>query len=306
VQFDYHERFAQIGKLALLGQGIEPGMVDYFARYAADHFFDEVQEMGVRDGATLDLPGHKGMAFVFDPWSTMDECTEPALVWEAGKGYYEVEPFSEIEEFLFPGGIGVQELGHVQHDEVIHIARNAHLLKGVRKATFKYGVGQEFINAIEVLRSLNLTKKDTVTFKGAEIAPRDFVAAVCPDPAQLCRDLVGRTCSGLWVKGTRDGLERELYFYQVADAQEVLERFGTQVITCQTAFTAVITLELLGGGKLAGYRGNPESGVRSPEEFCADPYIALMARYEFPGGVMEMDSEFKIAMERGAMMAPLR
>ena len=30
----------------------------------------------------------------------------------------QVEPFSELEEFLFPGGIGVQELGHVEHDEV--------------------------------------------------------------------------------------------------------------------------------------------------------------------------------------------
>jgi len=60
VQFDYHERFAQIGKLALLGQGIEPGMVDYFARYAADHFFDEIDEIGVRDGANLEIPGFRG------------------------------------------------------------------------------------------------------------------------------------------------------------------------------------------------------------------------------------------------------
>jgi saccharopine dehydrogenase (NAD+, L-lysine-forming) len=306
VQFDYHDQFVEIGKLALLGHGIEPGMVDYFARYAADHYFDEVEEMGVRDGCTLELPGHKGMAFVFDPWSTMDECTEPAIVWEADKGFTEVEPFSDLETFTFPRGIGPQQLGNVQHDEVIHIARNAHLLKGVKKASFKYGVGAEFIDAIEVLKSLNLTTMDTVTFKGKEIAPRDFVAAVAPDPAELCKGLVGLTSSGLWVKGKKDGLEREVYLYQVADAAETMAKWGTQVITCQTAFTAVITLELLDTGNLAGYEGNPESGVRSPEEFHAEPYIALMATYEFPGGLMEMDSEYKRAQEHAALTMPLK
>ncbi len=78
------------------------------------------------------------------------------------------------------------------------------------------------------------------------------------------------------------------------------------MVTAQTAFTPVIALELLATGKLAGYRGNPESGVRSPEEFCADPYVALMADYEFPGGVMEMDSEYKRALEYGTLTAPLR
>ena len=85
----------------------------------------------------------------------------------------------------------------------------------------------------------------------------------------------------------------------------MLGRLGTQVITAQTAFTAVITMEMLATGKLAGYRGNPESGVRSPEEFCADPYVALMADYEFPGGLMEMESEYKRAADGAALTAPL-
>jgi len=136
------------------------------------------------------------------------------------------------------------------------------------------------------------------------VAPRDLVAAASPDPAEIGKRFVGKTAAGMWVKGRRDGLERELYLYQVADNQECLETFGTQAVVCQTAFTAVITLELLATGKLAGHRGNPETGVRSPEEFCADPYVALMAVYGFPGGIMEMDSEYKKSGERAGLEAP--
>jgi len=308
-QFDYHERFEKAGRLALMGMGVEPGMADYFARYSADHFFDEVEEMGVRDGSNLAIPGFKGIAFGFSAWSTIDELTCPAIVWEAGKGIYEVEPFSEKEPFFLPGGIGTVDVGHVAHDEVVHIGRSAGLLKGVRKATFKYGLGDEFEAAMEVLKSLNLHGVEPVEVAAADgrhvmVAPRDLVAAASPDPAEIGKRFVGKTAAGMWVKGRRDGLERELYLYQVADNQECLETFGTQAVVCQTAFTAVITLELLATGKLAGHRGNPEAGVRSPEEFCADPYVALMADYGFPGGVMEMDAEYKRAAERASLEAP--
>ncbi len=305
-QFTLHDDFVGIGKLALMGQGIEPGMADYYARYAADHFFDEIDEIGIRDGATLEIPGHTGMAFVFSIWVTLEECTNPAVVWEADRGFYTVAPFSEPETFYLPGGIGYQEMGHIEHDEVVHIGRNAHLLKNVKRASFKYAVGKEFEDAIAVLKSLNLHSKEAVDFRGTKIAPRDFVAAVAPDPSELCKGLVGITSSGTWVKGKKDGMEREVYLYQLADAEEVLGRLGTQIITAQTAFTCVITLEMLATGKLAGYRDNPESGVRSPEEFCADPYVGLMSAYEFPGGLMEMESEYKRTHDGETLTAPLR
>jgi len=309
-QFDYQERFESIGRFALLGQGVEPGMADYFARYAADHFFDEVEEMGVRDGSNLAIPGFEGIAFGFSVWSTIDELTCPAIVWEAGKGIFEVEPFSDREPFSFPEGIGTLTVSNVAHDEVVHISRNDRLLKGVRRATFKYGLGDEFEAAMGVLKSLGLHQVEPVEVAAVDgrhvmVAPRDLVAAACPDPAEIGKRFVGRTAAGLWVKGRRGGLEREIYLHQVADNQECVEEFGTQAVVCQTAFTAVITLELLATGKLAGYRGNPDTGVRSPEEFCADPYVALMADYGFPGGVVEMDSAYRRAQERGTLEGPV-
>ena len=281
-QFDYHDRFVAAGKLGLTGNGVEPGMADYFARYAADHFFDEIDEIGVRDGANLEIPGFKGMAFGFSVWATIDECTSDAIVWEAGKGWYTVDAFSEMEPFFLPDGIGVQNVGHVAHDEVVHIGRCAHLLKGVKKATFKYALGDEFMHGVDVLKSLNLHSDEPVRVKGAEVAPIDLVVAAAPDPAETGKAFVGKTSAGTWVKGRRDGLEREIYLYQVADNQETMATYGTQAVVCQTAFTPPIVLELLATGKLAGYRGNPESGMRSPEEFCADPYVMLMADVRVP------------------------
>ena len=155
-QFDYHDRFVAAGKLGLTGNGVEPGMADYYARYAADHFFDEIDEIGIRDGANLEIPGFKGMAFGFSVWATIDECTSDGIVWEADKGWYSVDAFSDMEPFFLPDGIGVQQVGHVAHDEVVHIGRCAHLLKGVKKATFKYGLGDEFMHGVDVLKSLNL------------------------------------------------------------------------------------------------------------------------------------------------------
>ena len=57
------EQFAQspasgrrAGRLALVGIGVEPGLSDVFARYAADHLFCEIDELGIRDGANLVVP----------------------------------------------------------------------------------------------------------------------------------------------------------------------------------------------------------------------------------------------------------
>ena len=151
-----HDEFVKIGKLGLMGFGVEPGMADWYCRHAADHFFDEIDEIGVRDGANLEIPGFKGISFGFSIWMTIEECTNPAVVWERDRGFYTVPPLSDPEPFYLPEGIGWVECAHVEHEEVIHIGYFEKLLKGVKKATFKYALGDEFIQAMEVLTSVNL------------------------------------------------------------------------------------------------------------------------------------------------------
>ena len=297
--------FEKIGKLGLMGIGVEPGMADWYCRYAADHFFDEIDEIGVRDGANLEIPGFKGISFGFSIWMTIEECTNPAVVWERERGFYTVPPLSDPEPFYLPEGIGWVEVAHVEHEEVIAIGRTHELLKGVKKATFKYALGDEFIQAMLVFTSVNMHRSDKIRVGGVEVAPRDVIEAAAPDPNEIGKKYVGQTCAGTWVKGRKDGLERQVYLYQVADNQECVDLYGTQGVVAQTAFTGNCAIELLALGKLAGHRGNPEAGVRVPQEFSADDFVPLMAEYGFPAGVLEMDSAYKRAQDHRAALAPL-
>lgn len=297
--------FQKIGKYALAGFGVEPGMADYFARYGADHFFDEVEEIGVRDGSNLDIPGWKGIAFGFSIWTTIEECTNPAIIWENGE-FRTIEPFAELEPFWLPEGIGTVEVGHVEHEEVLQIAHNADRLKGVKRATFKYALGDEFMQAIEVFKSINMDKTKKIKVGGVEVAPRDVLAAAAPDPNEIGKMYVGKTAAGTWLRGKKDGMTREVYLYQVADNQECVEKYDNQVVQAQTAFTPVITLELLAAGKLGSHPGDPQAGVCNPEAFCADDYVSLLEDYEFPAGLLEMPSEYKSRSDIDALVAPIK
>ena len=171
--------FKAIGKYALAGFGVEPGMADYFARYAADHLFDEIDYIGIRDGSNLEIPGAKGISFGFSVWTTIEECNNPAIVYENGE-VHTIEPFAELEKFRLPEGIGEVEVGHVEHEEVIQIAHNADRLKGVKKATFKYALGDEFMQAMDVFRSINIDKAEKIKVGDVMVAPRDVIAAAAP------------------------------------------------------------------------------------------------------------------------------
>ena len=295
--------FVKIGKLGLMGFGVEPGMADWYCRYAADHYFDEIDEIGVRDGANLEIPGFQGISFGFSIWMTIEECTNPAVVWERERGFYTVPPLSDPEPFYLPEGIGWVDCAHVEHEEVVHVGWSEKLLKGVKKATFKYALGDELIAAMEVLKSINLHSLQPITVKGAQVRPRDVVEAAAPDPNEIGKRYVGQTCGGTWVKGRKDGAERQVYLYQVADNQESVALYGTQGVVAQTAFPGVIALELLATGRLQGYKGNPEAGVYPAQAFTCDDFVELQKEYGFPGGALEMDSEYKRAGDHAGFVA---
>lgn len=276
-QFARHEQWSRKSLLALVGMGVEPGMSDVFSRYACDHLFDQIDEIGVRDGANLEVRGYE-FAPNFSIWTTIEECLNPPLIWEADKGWYTTEPFSEPEIFDFPEGIGPIECVNVEHEEVILIPRRI----SCQRVTFKYGLGDKFINILKTLQTLGLDKKEPINVKGMMIAPRDVVAASLPDPAHLGDRMFGKTCAGIWVKGVNNGEPREVYIYQVADNEECMKMFKVQAVVAQTAFNVVIAWDLLNSGTWRG------TGVQGPEYFDALPFMDKMADYGFPYKIREM------------------
>ncbi|MFJ9317176.1 saccharopine dehydrogenase family protein [Pimelobacter simplex] len=283
-QFAAAGAWESAGRLALVGMGVEPGLSDVFARYAADHLFSEIDELGTRDGANLvvtDDDGNEIFAPSFSMWTTIEECLNPPVIWEKERGWFTTPPFSEPEVFDFPEGIGPVECVNVEHEEVLLMPRWV----DCRRATFKYGLGEEFITILKVLHTLGLDRTEKVRVKGVEVSPRDVVAAVLPDPATVGPRMTGKTCAGLWVTGTgKDGAPRSTYLYHVVDNAWSMAEYGHQCVVWQTAVNPVIALELLATGAWKG------AGVLGPEAFDAVPFLDLLTAYGSPWGQREQEA----------------
>jgi len=271
-QFAMAGQWEQAGKLALAGMGVEPGLSDVFARYAADELFGDVTEVGVRDGASLIVGGYD-FAPTFSIWTTIEECLNPPVIWESRRGWFTTPPFSEPETFTFPEGIGPIECVNVEHEEVLLVPR---WVKAGR-VTFKYGLGDEFIEVLQTLHKIGLDATEPVRVDGLSVSPRDVVAACLPDPATLGDKMSGLTCAGTWVAGTgKDGRPREVYLYNVADNEQTMAEYGSQAVVWQTAVNPVVALELIDSGTWSG------AGVLGPEALPARPFLDLLDEYGAP------------------------
>ena len=276
-QFAMDDAWKGRGKLALVGMGMDPGLTDVFAAHAARHAFDEVHEVHVRDGGDLEIPGY-AFAPVFSIWTTIEECLNPPIVWENGD-WHTTEPFSAPESFPFPEGIGPVECVNVEHEEVLLIPRWVES----GKVTFKYALGADFIDKLRTIHALGMDRTDAVRVKGVEVAPRDVLAAITPDPISLGDKFRGRAVVGTWVLGLKDGKPRETFAYQMADAEEIWATFGLQIVGWQTGFNPTIAMELLATGAWSG------AGVLGPESFDPDPYLALLDLHGIHHATIDME-----------------
>ena len=276
-QFAAAADWESAGRLALVGVGVEPGLSDVFARYAADHLFSRIDEIGIRDGGNLVVEGYE-FAPSFSVWTTIEECLNPPVIYERDRGWFTTEPLSEPETFDFPGGIGPVECVHVEHEEVLLIPRWV----DAGRVTFKYGLGKEFIDVLKTLRKLGLDRTQPVDVGGVSVSPRDVVAACLPDPATLGDRMSGATCAGTLVSGLdKTGEPRTVYLYHVVDNEWSMREYGAQAVVWQTAVNPVIALELLASGAWSG------AGVLGPEAFDPAPFLGKLVAYGTPWGLRD-------------------
>ncbi|RBM00157.1 ATP-binding protein [Glutamicibacter soli] len=282
-QFAVADEWERDGQLALVGIGVEPGLSNVLARYAADELFETIEELSVRDGANLSVEGYE-FAPSFSIWTTIEECLNPPVMFDKAKGgWYTTAPFSEPILFEFPEGIGEVECVNVEHEEVTMMPR----WLDAQRVDFKYGLGNEFIEVLKTLNKLGLDSTDPVPVRGVQVSPRDVVAACLPDPATLGPLMKGKTCAGVLVTGTlKDGSTGSRYLYHVADNEDTMARDDSQAVVWQTAVNPVIALELLANGTWSG------AGVLGPEAFEATPFLDLLAAaepagYGSPWGIVE-------------------
>lgn len=274
-QYALNDQWQRAGKLALVGIGVEPGLSNIFAKYAADQLFSEIDEVSVKDGGNLEVRNEQGeviFAPSFSIWTTIEECLNPPTLYEKRKGWFTTQPFSEPEIFEFPEGIGAVECVNVEHEEITMLPRTMN----VGRVSFKYGLGTDFINVLKTLHRLGLDATRPVRVRSAqgpvEVAPRDVVVSVLPDPATIGPRMTGKTCAGVLVTGkSKDGTPRATYIYHVADNAQTMAEIEAQAVVAQTAFNPVIALELIATGIWQGV------GVMGPEEFDPKPFLDLMS-----------------------------
>jgi saccharopine dehydrogenase-like NADP-dependent oxidoreductase len=293
-QFAKAKDWEKKGLMAIVGSGVEPGMADVFAKYAAVHLFDEIDEVNIRDGDNYEGGGGD---FGFSVWTTIEECLNPPVIYEKKKGWFTTDRFSEPEIFNFPGGIGDVEVVNVEHEEVLLVPR----VIDCNRVTFKYGVPREFRERLLTLEDYGLAEpRKKVKVGDSEIAPRDFLVKVIPNPVDSTLKMTGKGCAGTWVTGKKDGLYRSVYLYQVADNQDCIKKYTTNSVVAQTAVGPVIMMELVATGIW------DLKGVNGPESFDPNPFVERLAKYEFPAGIREMDSEYADYQNEKALLDQLK
>jgi saccharopine dehydrogenase-like NADP-dependent oxidoreductase len=279
-QFARDWNWAERKIYALIGMGVEPGMSDVFARYANDELFSQIDSITVLDGSNIRVEGYD-FAPSFSIWTTIEECLNPPIVWEDGRGWFTTEPFSEPVVFDFPEGIGPVECVNVEHEEVILIPQKIE----AKKVNFKYGLGSDFIEILKTINMLGLDRKENVDVQGVSVSPRDLLAASLPDPAKLGSRMHGKTCAGILVKGLdKSNQPRAVYIYNVVDNDWSMKEYGDQAVVWQTAINPVIAMELINRGKW-----KPSSGINGPEWFDSKPFLELLKEYGAEWKIREED-----------------
>lgn len=268
-QWDYHDRFKDKGIMALLGCGFDPGVTNIFCAHALKHHFDAIETIDIMDCNAGDH-GHP-FATNFNPEINIREITQRGKYYENGH-WVETDPLSVHETFDFPQ-IGPREMYLMYHEELESLVKN---IPGVRRARFWMTFSQEYLTHLRVLQNVGMTRIDPVRYEGCEVVPLKFLKALLPEPSSLGVKYKGKTNIGCMIGGTKGGVRRKYYIYNVCDHAECYREVKAQAISYTTGVPAMIgaMMMLTGAWK--------RSGVFNVEEFDPDPFMEKLGRHGLP------------------------
>ncbi|MBE0694039.1 MAG: saccharopine dehydrogenase family protein [Aquamicrobium sp.] len=266
------------GVTAILGAGFDPGVVNAYAKLAHDEYFDRVDSIDIVD---INAGSHgRWFATNFDPEINFREFTGQVWSWQDGK-WVSNTMFEIGKEWDLPV-VGRQKAYMTGHDEVHSLSQRL----GVPNVRFWMGFGDHYINVFTVLKNLGLLSEQPVrTAEGLEVVPLKVVKAVLPDPGSLAPDYTGKTCIGDLVKGVKDGREREVFIYNVADHKEAYEEVGSQGISYTAGVPAVAAAMLIATGEWDVKK------MANVEDLPPRPFLDLLNRIGLPTRIKEGEAD---------------
>ena len=272
------EEVEKAGVTAILGAGFDPGVVNAYARLAHDEYFDRIDSIDIVD---INAGSHgRYFATNFDPEINFREFTGQVWSWQEGK-WTSNTMFEVGREWDLPV-VGRQKAYLTGHDEVHSLSQ----ILGVPNVRFWMGFGDHYINVFTVLKNLGLLSEQPVkTAEGLEVVPLKVVKAVLPDPGSLAPDYTGKTCIGDLVKGVKDGKEREVFIYNVADHKEAYEEVGSQGISYTAGVPAVAAAMLIATGEWDVKK------MANVEDLPPRPFLDLLNRIGLPTRIKEGDTD---------------
>lgn len=266
------------GITAILGIGFDPGVVNAYAALAVNEYFDSVSDIDIID---INAGSHgKYFATNFDPEINFREFTGTVWSWQnsqwVSNSMFEVKRTDDLPV------VGAQTSYMTGHDEVHSLSQN---LK-VPNVRFWMGFGEHYINVFTVLNNLGLLSEQPVTTaEGLEVVPLKVVKAVLPDPSSLAPNYQGKTCIGDLVKGKKDGEDREIFIYNVADHAEAYQEVGSQGISYTAGVPPVAAALLIASGEWDVQK------MANVEELPPKPFLKLLNAMGLPTRIRDEEGD---------------
>ena len=272
-EWQRRDRCKAAGVTAILGIGFDPGVVNAWAR-VAEGMLDKITSIDIVD---INAGSHgKWFATNFDPEINFREFTGTVYSWQ--KGAWQSNSMFEVGRVWNLPVVGDQKAYLTGHDEV-HSLSARYQDADVR---FWMGFGDHYINVFTVLKNLGLlSEKPVKTAEGLEVVPLKVVKAVLPDPASLAPNYTGKTCIGDVVRGLKDGAEKEILIYNVADHKEAYEEVGAQGISYTAGVPPVAAAILIADGTW------DVGTMVNVEELDPRPFINLLNTMGLPSRIKD-------------------
>jgi saccharopine dehydrogenase (NAD+, L-lysine-forming) len=269
-QWEYHERFAEKGLMALLGSGFDPGVTNVFTAWAKKKHFDEIHYLDIIDCNA----GDHGQPFAtnFNPEINIREITQRGKYFENGK-WLETEPLSQFQSFDFPENIGPRDIYLLYHEELESLVRH---FPEIKRGRFWMTFSRQYLDHLKVLQNVGMTSIKPIIYQGREIIPLQFLKAVLPDPGSLGPLTKGKTCIGCLIRGIKDGQQKSYYIYNICDHQKCYEEVRSQAVSYTTGVPAMIGAMMMLNGSWR------DKGVFNMEQFDPEPFMQKLNVHGLP------------------------